>query len=47
MDIMQEAEIAVMELQERIVAEREQAIQEWENSRKPNKERLRALGMID
>ena len=47
MDIIKEAELAIERLQAQVRAEIEKNKAEWEASRKPNLERLRALGMLN
>lgn len=47
MDILQEAELMVDELRTIVRADMAKAQQEYLDSKKPNKERLRALGMLN
>jgi hypothetical protein len=46
MDLLEEAEAMVANLQKIVRAEIEQAKEDWDKARKPNTDRLRALGMI-
>ena len=47
MDIIEEAELAVAKLQAIVREDMAKAEQEWQDKKKPNVERLRALGMIN